>query len=362
MAALSAVGVSRFAGVPRAFAGALLAALLALCAYGSSIPAPPPSTPVKGPITSDAALYRAIAARVAAGEGYYRAAAAEQRAHQYPLKPFVTMRLPTLAWASAALGPALTPVALRLLALAAFAALLWRLRHRAGSSPAGVAAALLAAAALTPLTQAAFAPWHEIWAGCLVLLALACRGDRRWGASVVLGLLAVLVRELAMPLLVAMAIAATIERRRGEALAWSGAILLAGAAILFHARAVAAVVLPGDLSSPGWASAGGWGFDLRVAHATSLFGILPYRSVAVLVPLAVLGWAGLRGGLGPRVLLTLGGWLGAFMIIGRPDNFYWGLLFAPLLPIGLAFAPAALRDLIAALAQPRPCSEDRAPA
>jgi hypothetical protein len=34
------------------------------------------------------------------------------------------------------------------------------------------------------------------------------------------------------------------------------------------------------------------------------------------------------------------------MIIGRPDNFYWAIMLAPLLPIGLAFAPAALRDLI----------------
>jgi hypothetical protein len=33
------------------------------------------------------------------------------------------------------------------------------------------------------------------------------------------------------------------------------------------------------------------------------------------------------------------------MVVGRPDNEYWGELWAPLLPLGLALAPAALGDL-----------------
>ena len=40
--------------------------------------------------------------------------------------------------------------------------------------------------------------------------------------------------------------------------------------------------------------------------------------------------------------------------IGRLDNFYWGLLYAPLLPVGIAFAPAALRDLVGAALRPSP--------
>jgi hypothetical protein len=33
------------------------------------------------------------------------------------------------------------------------------------------------------------------------------------------------------------------------------------------------------------------------------------------------------------------------MIAGRGDNYYWGMVVAPTLLVGLAFAPAALRDL-----------------
>ncbi|GJE26728.1 hypothetical protein [Methylobacterium organophilum] len=43
--------------------------------------------------------------------------------------------------------------------------------------------------------------------------------------------------------------------------------------------------------------------------------------------------------------LVVGGYLCAFMLVGRPDDTYWILMVGPLLMPGLAFAPAALRDL-----------------
>src|SRR5690606_12052207 len=49
-------------------------------------------------------LYQSINRRLTAGEGYYEAALAEQRASGFPTKPFVTVRPPTLAWSSLVLG------------------------------------------------------------------------------------------------------------------------------------------------------------------------------------------------------------------------------------------------------------------
>ena len=43
-------------------------------------------------------------------------------------------------------------------------------------------------------------------------------------------------------------------------------------------------------------------------------------------------------------LLFLGYGL-AFMIAGRPDNFYWGAVIAPAMFIGLAYAPRFLASL-----------------
>ena len=35
-----------------------------------------------------------------------------------------------------------------------------------------------------------------------------------------------------------------------------------------------------------------------------------------------------------------------FMIAGRPENWYWGALVSPLLLVGLAFTPMALKSLV----------------
>ena len=79
---------------------------------------------------------------------------------------------------------------------------------------------------------------------------------------------------------------------------------------------------------------------------------MPAWVAAVATPLALLGWAAWSDGYAKRVACMLGLWLAAFLLIGRPDNAYWGFLFAPILPVGLALAPAALRDLFnAALAR-----------
>ncbi len=83
--------------------------LLALCLFSIFVwlvSAPEPTSmgntlDYQGP--TDVDLYRSIAARVANGESYYFAAAAEHRAAQYPLYPFYTVRPPVLAWLGAGL-------------------------------------------------------------------------------------------------------------------------------------------------------------------------------------------------------------------------------------------------------------------
>ena len=53
----------------------------------------------------DLRLYDRIVERVAAGENYYTVAIAEQRARNFPVRPAVTVRLPTLAFLTVWLGP-----------------------------------------------------------------------------------------------------------------------------------------------------------------------------------------------------------------------------------------------------------------
>jgi len=342
--------VTRLAQLDRRAALALVGVLLLLIGYGLAGPSAPAPHPSHGPAHGDAALYRAIDARMTAGEGYYRAAAEEQRLRRYPLRPFVTVRLPTLSWLAAAAGPAGALLLLRLLVVATIAATIVRIRQAVAAPPLRVAACVLAAACAVPFAQPVLALWHEMWAGLLVALALACRSPTRWWPSVLIGLAAALMREIALPFLLVMACAAMVERRRGEAFGWVAAIGAFALAMAAHAVAVHAVSTPQDLASPGWSGLGGWRFVLVVARDCSLLRAVPMPVAAILVPLALLGWAAWPGGYAARAALALGAWSCAFMAVGRPDNFYWGLLMAPILPIGLVLAIPALADLVRQLA------------
>jgi len=146
-----------------------------------------------------------------------------------------------------------------------------------------------------------------------------------------------------------MAGAAWIGGNRREAAGWVGAAAIVLALLALHWSRVAQVALPSDVTSPGWLALGGWRFDLALARQSSLLLALPAWVSALAAPLALLGWAGRAGGYAGRTAAMLLVWMSAFLLIGRPDNVYWGFLFAPILPIGLAFAPSALADLVHAL-------------
>lgn len=323
----------------------LLGLALALIFLGlGSAPAPTvPTLATNAP--GDAALYQAVDRRVAAGEGYYRAAIVEQRVRGFPLRPFVVVRPPTRAWLFALVGAAGALGVAWLLAALATATLAWRLRTVTASLPLWGVSVAIVVASIVPLLNPIVALWADLWAGLLVALSLGCRSDRHWGASVACGLLAVLFRELALAYLAAMVLAAIVERRRDEAAGWIAAIALALALLGLHAAAVYAALSPDASVSQGWLRAGGWRFDLSMARATTLLLRLPFWVAALLVPVALFGWAATRGGFARRVTLALAAWLLPFLLIGRPENSYWGLLMAPFWLAGIPLALPPLREL-----------------
>jgi hypothetical protein len=324
--------------------GLLLALLLVI---GAGLLMPPSLPPAGGAGAGDATLYRRVAARVAAGQPYYPAAAAEQRGGGYPLKPFTAVRQPLLAEIAGNVGPTGAEWLLRLLAVAAAAATVMRLAPLL-KAPFRECAILLSATSAGMFVQPGMWVWHEIWAGLLIALALACRTQRHWLFSVAIGLAAALVREFAFPFLIVMAAAAWTDGSRREAWAWIVAAAVAVTALALHMLHVGAVALPSDVTSPGWLAFGGWRFDLALARQSSLLLVLPPWVTTVVTPLALLGWCAWRSAYALRTAAILVLWMVAFLFVGRPDNVYWGFLLAPLLPVGLALAPAALRDLVRA--------------
>lgn len=333
-----------------ALAALLLVTLLALATPDPTAAGPSPATGGTPPATggTDVALYAAITDGVRAGGNYYAVTARELRAGNYPLRPFVTFRLPTLAVTQAAL-PAWATAAL-LYALAAGVLLAWYARLRAAlRRPLAVTAALLlVAAGSLACWQVELAGFHEVWAGLLIALSLARFRPARWAEAVGWGLAAVLIRETAALYLLVMAALAWWEGDRRQAVAWGAALGVLALVLAFHAHAVAAVVKPLDPASPGWAGLLGPGFVVRTAYASTALSLLPLAAAAPLVGLAWFGWTVWNSPLATRTAATIAAYALLLAVAGRLDTFYWGLLTAPVLLLGLAFVPDGIRDLAAA--------------
>lgn len=304
-----------------------------------------------GVTAGDAALYRQVGEAVARGEGYYAAAARLHRANDYPLRPFITVRPPTLAFFQALAGP--LGLLIAALALVAANALLW---YRALSDePRAVrlgALALISAFGAGGLSPQVIV-MHEWWAGLLLAAALALGRKGDFAARLALAAAAAMVRELAAVFLMLMLAEAAWRREWGRGGAVAVVLTVLGAMLLIHKGNVEAVLLLGDAASGGWFGLRGpAGLAADIAMLTGLDRLpRPAATFLSLAPLA--GWA-LRGG---RENIFALAWFAAFslavMIAARTDNFYWAQLMLPAYLAGWALlwplVPAAVRSVHQAL-------------
>jgi hypothetical protein len=336
-----------FDGWSRRASCLLLAALLALMAISALSPAVRTGSLPRTSAArmTDSELYQRIIADVASGKSYYTAAVEGHRKGAYPLKPFFTVRLPTLATLSAALTPRGAHILLLIMLLAAGLAW-WRLLvQKLSDKRVRLASIALLFMSLATLGAPVLAVFHDTWAGALIALSLALNQQRRIGASIGFGLAAALFRELAVPLLLLMACAAVWEGKMREAAGWVAAILVFGLVMFLHARALAPLVIATDFTSQGWKGMGGWTFYLSTMTLATPLSIVPPWLARMLIPLCLFGWLAwktplaLRGG---GLLLGFGLML---MLFSRPVNFYWGLLMTPLLLGGLPLAVPAVGRL-----------------
>ena len=337
---------TRFESWSRGPALALFAALIALLAVATWSPeaAPAPKLRSSAAQPSDLQLYRAIISGVEAGGDYYQVAAQAQRKNHYPLKPFFTFRLPTHATVYAMFGERVMIVAIWLLCAGLMFAWWMRLRS-ALPLPLLGAVMILIGGGLGGMLQPQTGLFHESWAALLLALMVTIRRpDNPW-PSIVVGGLALMIRELALPMILAMGGLALIERRWREAAGWALVVVLFGIYMTLHAQWVSEVVLPGDPASPGWSKMLGLQFALKsIAKVT--FGIqLPDAIGAGLLILSLFGWASVKTGWALRATLLLVGYASMVALFARADTFYWALIPAPLSFVGLAFLPKAMSDL-----------------
>ena len=307
-----------------------------------------PAKPVTvKPRDADLALYDRIIERIQNGENYYDFVVEEQRKADYPVRPGLAVRLPTLAYLDAWLhlpGQIAASILLMLGVLVAW----WR---RLGEEPGGlphrrIGMALLFVGVSLGLNRYFFV-LHELWAGMLLALSFGLHRPGRWGWALAAAALALAIREHALPFVLLMGAMAFWRRDWKEGAAWTALAVVFLALLAVHLEIIAAQTRPSDPQSPSWIALRGLsGWMSTVILSSNLRFLKEYFIAGPLVILMVFGWSGWRTPAGAFGTLLFLGYGLAFMIAGRGDNFYWGMMIAPSMFIGLAFAPMAMKSLL----------------
>ena len=339
-----------FARLPRWGAAGLLVLLAASMAWAAVAVAPVDRAESErvearpNDSEGDLALYAAISERVMAGEGYYHAAVDEQRARNYPLRPFVTVRLPTLAWMHNALG--LDGV--RMLQFVLLLGCLFGLYRRLPSAMslaerAGTLFMMTLGGAAVMAPNSALI--HGLLAGLLLTLAFVLYTPQRWWPSLLAAGLALAVRELAAPFVLLWLAFAVVQKRWREVAALTALLIVFAGVLYMHYLGVAAQRLPGDPASQVWDAMMGPALPLMALSRLTALLVLPVSLAAPLAILPLVGWLGLGGRMGLFAVLWFAGFFLAMALFARPENFYWVQLTLPAYIAGLALAPRAIADL-----------------
>ncbi len=285
------------------------------------------------PGENDMEVQATVLDRVRAGEPYYRVVLDELERRGYPTGSPFNFRLPTLVWFFAVL-PSMRASTVVMLCLGAATAGLWSRHLLRQGRPRALW--LLGPFALTMLPiwmHDGAIHLNDLWSGQLIALSIAAWAAGALPLSIASGAVAVLVRELALPYLIVMGAAAVVAGHRREAWAWAGASVGVLILVVWHAL-FASQLTPDGARQDGWVTLGGWCFALRTARMNPVLMLLPNWLHAALVSFLVAGAWMWRSAPGLRVALMLTFYLSVFVVVGRPDNFYWGLLIAPILPLG----------------------------
>jgi hypothetical protein len=277
-------------------------------------------------------MYRQVVAAVAKGAPYYETLGAALRRGNYATVPMWNWR-PPLVYTMLAHLPEhaewlFVPLMVSMLVIAG-----------PRVSDAGRLTMSLGIVSVLAVLIGSGASWMtESWAGVAIGLSLVChlRGARL--AAVLLAGLACALRELAVVYLAICAVAAWRERRSDELRTMVGVAVALALYYGGHWWAVRHAQRPTDLTGASWLAGGGMAFVRDTLYHT-YFG----ERVRVLLAWSI-GLSTLATSMPVRLRWTVWAYACAFLIVGRPDNSYWGLMVNPAHAIALGFLPETIQQ------------------
>jgi hypothetical protein len=315
---------------------------------------PPAAQPAPNQTAPDLALYAAIIADVRSGRDYYDAAHERIPQFGFPTASPLNWRLPTYAWLLSWL-PNKCWIQAVLLLLGVMGLGLVFHAERLGSS--------IGQAAFTTLLMFGVLRWvldgeaylaQEVWAGVLVMISLASyaiserSSARAWwrGAAIASATLALLFRELALPYLLVAGGLALWRRRWIEAAFWCIGVMAFVDLLVWHVFNVQNQVgaHAGGAGLSQWLRFGGLDFVLLTTRMNSLLFFAPPALLWLYIVLSMFGLARRVEDASRLACVAALAYLAAFALVGRPENFYWGLMAAPLLAWGAGNSPAAIAN------------------
>ncbi len=300
---------------------------------------------------NDSILYLRVADRVEAGVYYYDAAEQELQKLGFERGSTFHWRTPLYAHLLGKLGrPVQRQIALALLSLATsilVGVAMWRLLGIFSGLWSGLTVFASTAWWLYPESPC----FTEVWAGLLILLTILFRSMGWPRLGFFTGTLGLFLRELVLPFVVVCLGDAWLRRRWSEAIAWSLCLSAYSVYFLMHEAQVASrqdpllFYLPS--SGPSWFEFGGVPFLLATTRMNYCLSLLPMWCTSIYLPLAVFGLASLCqiDFSGRGMLVGFGGYLVAFLVVGKSFNYYWGWITAPTLSLGFAVSPFFLSQI-----------------
>ncbi|MFP6692859.1 MAG: hypothetical protein VB875_07570 [Pirellulales bacterium] len=340
-------GFKRFSRRQACAVLALFAAAVVFCVWVSLSPLGQGRADVEtGASGSDIALYKALADRVGCGESYYAVLAEELPARGYPTRSVFNWRTPL---PMCLIGVAPEPIfAKGLLCILAGSVLLmgFEIGARDGGRVQSVLTALLLVGGILPCFVGDLYVMPVLWAGVLIAVSVCALGLGWRKSGVAAGIAAVFFRDVAGPYCVLALCAAIWQRRFKEALLWLGGLAAYAAFFLWHWVQIDPLrSADAAAHSGGWVQFGGAAFVIATAQMNGFLLNLPQWVTAVYLPLALLGFASWQSRAGQFAGLSSVLFAVLFSFVGWEFNQYWGSITAPLLCLGAARAPLALRDL-----------------
>ena len=304
----------------------------------------------KSETAPDLQLYDEMIVEVRSGRDYYDAARDRIPSHGFPISSPLNWRLPTYAWLLSLLpNKCWIQATLTLLSLGALGIAFAGECRMSSVGHAAVTTFLLFGVMRWSFDGEAYLA-QEPWAATLMVISLAAFRLKLPWLAVIFGICALFFRELVLPYCLVAAGLAAWNRRWLEAAGWAAGLLGFFAYLAWHFSQVQAqLALAPGLEAGGvglsqWLRFGGLDFVLLTTRMNSLLFSAPGWLLWLYLLATLLGLAKRGEETSQLACFSALLYLAAFAVVGRPENFYWGLMAAPLLCGGLAHAVAVIKS------------------